>query len=112
MHAITWLLARMWIGLAYAVVVVVASAIIITRTGPVYGVWGWPTMASIALILGALSLAGVGELLRPQNPYKNLDPLYGMLDAGPTGTLESGGWGWMLQVVPPLIAAAMLMVVF
>jgi hypothetical protein len=107
-----WLLQCFGAGIVFSIVVTIASIVVIGLTGPVYDRWEWHEVAAALLFLGTLALAGLVEFLRPQNPYKHLNPLYGLQDVPPTGSLDSGGWGWMLNCVPPLALGLLLVMVF
>jgi hypothetical protein len=103
---------RMRVGIAFTALVVAAAFAITAWTGPIYGLWDWPVVAAAVLILGAMAFAGITEALRPQNPYRNMNPMYGMLDAGPTGQLHSGGTGWIWNALPMMLTAVVLTVLF
>jgi hypothetical protein len=107
-----WLSRRFGAGIAFSAVVLLASIVGIGITGPLYDRWEWHEVAAALLFLGTFALAGLVEFLRPQNPYKHLNPLYGLLDVPPTGSLDSGGWDWMLNCLPPVALGLLLVVLF
>lgn len=96
------------------VIVLVALAISIAFErlwGPIYGRYGWDTIAATLMIAGVFAMVGLVELARPQNPYRHLDPRFSYLDAAPTGSMESGGLGWLRQAIPPLLVALLIVIV-
>ena len=103
---------RLGFGLAYTVAAIMLAVVVTAIWGPIYGVWDWPVVAGILLILGAMAFALVEEAVRPQNPFRHLNPLYGMQDVANTGTLHSGGSGWIWNAAPPVVTAIVLFVVF
>jgi hypothetical protein len=103
---------RLGFGVAFTVIVVLLSIIGTTIWGEIYGIWDWPVVAAIVLILGAMAFALLEEAVRPGNPYRHLNPLYGMQDVAGTGELHSGGSGWIWNAVPPVLTAIVLFVAF
>lgn len=105
---------RFGFGLAFTVIAILLSIVGTSIWGSVYGVWDWPVIAAIVLVLGAMGFALIEEAVRPQNPYRHLNPLYGMQDVAKskTGSLDSGGSGWIWNALPPIVAAVVLIVVF
>lgn len=103
---------RLGFGLAFTGVAIVLAVIVTTIWGSIYGVWDWPVVAAILLILGAMGFALLEETVRPQNPFRHLNPLYGMQDVANTGKLYSGGSGWIWNALPPVVTAVVLFVVF
>lgn len=103
---------RLGFGLAFTAVAILLAVIVTSIWGSIYGVWDWPVIAAILLIAGAMAFALLEEAVRPQNPFRNLDPLYGMQDVANTGQLHSGGTGWMWNALPPVVTAVVLFVAF
>ena len=103
---------RFGFGVAFTAVAILLAVIATAVWGPIYDIWDWPVVAAIVLILGAMSFALLEEAVRPQNPYRNLNPLYGMQDVANTGKLDSGGSGWIWNAIPPVVTAIVLFVAF
>ena len=103
---------RLGFGLAFTAGAILLAVIVTSIWGSIYGVWDWAVVAAILLILGAMAFALLEEAVRPQNPYRNLDPLYGMRDVATTGKLHSGGSGWIWNAIPPVVTAVILFAVF
>jgi hypothetical protein len=103
---------RFGFGLVFTALAIVFALVITSIWGPVYGIWDWSVIAAIVLIAGAMAFALIEESVRPQNPYRNLNPLYGMRDVANTGKLYSGGSGWIWNALPPVVCAIVLVVVF
>ena len=103
---------RFGFGLAFTAVVVLLAVVGTSIWGSIYGEWGWPVVAAILLIVGAMAFALLEEAVRPQNPYRNLNPLYGLQDVANTGKLHSGGSGWIWNAIPPVVTAMVLFVAF
>jgi 4-amino-4-deoxy-L-arabinose transferase-like glycosyltransferase len=100
---------RTWLGLA----IVAASgvgAFAVTRMWDASGTGlGWRTTTLAFLVLGVMAVALIEELGRPQNPYKNIDPRFSYLDAGPTGQLTSASSAWLWHAIPPAVVAALIL---
>ena len=103
---------RAGFGVAFTVIAVLLAVAGTSIWGPIYGVWDWPVVSAILLIAGAMVFALLEEAVRPQNPYRHLNPLYGMQDVANTGKLDSGGSGWMWNALPPVVTAIILVVVY
>jgi hypothetical protein len=103
---------RLGFGVAFSVVAVLLAVTVTSIWGPIYDVWDWPVVAGILLILGAMAFALLEEAVRPQNPFRHLNPLYGLQDVANTGKLHSGGSGWMWNAAPPVVTAVVLVVAF
>ena len=103
---------RFGFGVAFTAAAILLAVIATVVWGPIYDIWDWPVVAAIALILGAMSFALLEEAVRPQNPYCNPNPLYGMQDIANTGKLDSGGSGWIWNAIPPVVTAIVLFVAF
>ncbi len=106
------LVKRFGFGVAFTVVAVLLAFIVTSVWGSIYGIWDWPVVASIILIAGAMAFALLEEAFRPQNPYRHLNPLYGLRDVANTGKLHSGGSGWIWNAIPPVVSAIVLFVGF
>ncbi len=103
---------RFGFGIGFTVIAILLAVLITALWGPIYDVWDWPVVAAIILILGAMAFALLEEAVRPQNPYRHLNPLYGLQDVARTGELHSGGSGWIWNAIPPVVTAVVLFVVF
>ncbi len=103
---------RFGFGLLFTAVAILLAIVGTSLWGSVYGVWDWPVVSAIVLVAGAMGFALVEEAVRPQNPYRNLNPLYGLQDVARTGQLHSGGSGWIWNAIPPVVVAVILIVVF
>lgn len=110
MNSARSLLAAMGVGIAIVAVALAVGIGIEWLWGPIYGRYGWDVIAATLMIAGVFGLVGLVEFARPQNPYRHLDPRFSFLDAAPTGSMESGGLGWLLQAVPPIVVAGVLIV--
>jgi hypothetical protein len=106
------LVSRFGFGLLYTVVVIVLAIVGTAIWGEIYDRWGWRELAAGLLVLGAMAFALLEEAVRPGNPYRHLNPLYGMQDVAGTGKLDSGGSGWMWNALPPVVAAVILVIAF
>ena len=104
-------LRQMRFGLAWAIVAIVAALVIDTRWGPLFGVYGWSTVAAALMIGGFLLFAGFLEFIRPPNPYSRLHHLYDMRDLGPTGVVHSSDLSWLWNAVPLIVAVALLLLI-
>jgi hypothetical protein len=94
----------MWLGLGATVLVLLGAVVFEAR----YGTWDWREMSLALLVILIGFLAGAVAAIRQPNPYSRTHPLYGLLDVSPNRDLDSGGSGWMLQAVPPLVAIIIL----
>ena len=103
---------RLGFGVAFSVVAILLAVLVTSIWGPIYDVWDWPVVAAILQILGAMAFALLEEAVRPQNPYRHLNPLYGLQDVAKTGQLDSGGSGWIWNAAPPVVTAIVLFVAF
>ena len=103
---------RFGFGVAFTVVAVLLAVIGTSLWGSIYGIWDWPEVSAGLLVLGAMAFALLEEAVRPQNPYRNLNPLYGLQDVAKTGQLFSGGSGWIWNALPPVVTAVLLVVLF
>jgi hypothetical protein len=107
-----WLARRFGFGLAFSGVAIGLAVAVTAIWGPIYGVWDWPVVAGILLGLGAMGFALLEEAVRPGNPYRHLNPLYGLQDVHGAGRLDSGGSGWIWNALPPVVVAGVVNVVF
>lgn len=104
-----WLASEMKVGIGLAVGAVVVSVVFVAIWGPLYGTYGWRVIAVGVMVVEVIVLAMLEEFLRPQNPYRNLDPRFSYRDAGPTGKLDSGGSGWIWNSLPLVVLSAILL---
>jgi hypothetical protein len=98
----------MAVGLGIVVVTLPVAALIAPRWGSYIGTHDWRIIAIAFLGAGVTLLAVVAELGRPQNPYRNLDPRFSYLDAGPPGELHSASVGWLQNAVPLALTTVVL----
>ena len=103
---------RFGFGLAFTAVAILLAVGGTSIWGSIYGEWDWPVVSAVLLIAGAMAFALLEEAVRPQNPYRHINPLYGMLDVAKTGKLDSGGSGWIWNAIPPVATAIVLFVAF
>lgn len=95
-----------WLGWVI-VAISVAAAYLVTRLWDASSTGlGARTMTLAFLALCVIALALIEELGRPQNPYKNIDPRFSYLDAGPTGKLASARTAWLWHAIPPAVVAS------
>jgi hypothetical protein len=97
-------------GIAIVVIAVVVGISAHAVWGPIYETYGWRVMAIALMGLGIMALALLEEFVRPQNPYRHLDSRFSYLDAAPTGKMESGGVGWIWNMLPLAIGIFVLAV--
>lgn len=102
------LLASMKVGIAMVLVALAVGIAIDVIWGPLFGRYGWDIIAASIMALAAIGLAMLEELARPQNPYRHLDPRFSYLDAAPTGTMSSGGSGWLWNAAPLVLVAVVI----
>lgn len=103
MNRVQALFKKTWLGLMM-VAVAAAAAYLLTQVWDIADGWyDWRAIVVAALLLQIIALAGIEELGRPQNPYRNLDPRFSYMDAAPTGGLSSASTGWLWHTVPPLV---------
>ena len=100
---------QMRFGIAAAAFIVLGTALYTWIWWPLFGVWSWPELVLGSLFVTVLSMAGIEMIARQPNPYARLYPLYNMRDLPETGKLESGGSGWLVQSVP-LVATALVLI--
>ena len=112
MRVISGVLRGMWFGLLATFVVVLGAIMFEARNGPLYGTWDWREISLALLVIFISLLVGAVAMIRQPNPYSRTNPLYGLLDVPPDRDLDSGGSGWMLQAVPPLVAIVILVASF
>jgi len=109
----TFILKNCWFGIVYVVVAVAASLIYIQLNGPLFGVMNLVETTFLVLLLGIFGLAGLVAFFRQPNPYGRTYALYDLKDLPPKlDELDSGGSGWLWQVAPITIAAAVLLPFF
>jgi hypothetical protein len=102
-------LARMRLGLWFTPLALVAGIVAHVMDAPLLGRYAWRGSAAGILILGVVALALAEEFVRPQNPYRRLDPRFQYLDLPPTGELHSGGAGWIWNAAPAAVVAGLLL---
>ena len=105
------ILRQMRIGIAVTLLILAGATAFVWIWGPLYGVWGWPEIVLGSLILVASIMAGIEMSVRQPNPYSRTYALYNLQDVSPDRNLQSGGTGWMIQAVP-LVVTALLLIVF
>lgn len=108
MTRVRGLLASMKVGGALVIVAFAIGVAVDAVWGPIAGRYGWDVMAAGIMIVAAVAIAMLEELARPQNPYRHLDPRFSYLDAAPTGTMSSGGTGWLWNAAPLVLTAALI----
>ncbi len=106
------LLLQMRFGLAATLIIVTGSALFVWNWGPLFGVSGRPEIVLGGLVVTAAGLAGVEMAARQPNPYARTYALYDLRDVPPARDLESGGSGWIIQSVPLIASAAILVAIF
>lgn len=100
----------MRLGLAGMLIAIVSAIVIVTIWGPLFGVYGWRSVAAGLMIAEFLGFAAFLEFIRPPNPYSRVYPLYDLRDLGPTGQLHSSDLRWLWNIVP-LFASILLLFV-
>jgi hypothetical protein len=102
------LLRRMRVGLAGVLVAIVAAIALTAAWGPLFGVYGWRSVAAGLMLAEFLAFAALLEFIRPPNPYSRVFYLYDLRDLGPTGELRSSDLRWLWNTIP-LIAGVLLL---
>jgi hypothetical protein len=102
------LAASMRSGMGIVIIAVALGIMVNAVWGPIYETYGWRIMAIALMSLGIMTLALLEEFVRPQNPYRHLDPRFSYLDAAPSGQMHSGGSGWIWNMLPPAIGIVVL----
>ncbi len=102
------LLASMKIGIAAVIAALAIGVAIQAIWGPLFGRYKWDIIAAGIMVVAAISIAMLEEFARPQNPYRHLDPRFSYLDAAPTGTMSSGGSGWLWNAAPLILVALLI----
>lgn len=102
-------LRRMRLGAVVGVVTLVACAVAVAIWGPIYGRFGWRVLTVSVLWLEALLLALLIEGLRPQNPYRHLDPRFSFLDRAPLTMQQNADTSDLWQAVPLLALSLLLL---
>lgn len=101
-------LRSMRLGLVGALVAIVSAIVIDALWGPLFGVYGWRSVAGGLMVAEFLAFAALLEFLRPPNPYSRVYALYDLRDLGPTGEVRSSDLRWLWNAVP-LIASILLL---
>jgi hypothetical protein len=110
MNVIRGVMAEVKYGIAFVVVAVAIALVAEAVWGEVYGRYDWRVIAIAIMGFGIILLTGLEEFLRPQNPYKNLDPRFAFQDRGPTGQIHSSTTSLLWNIVPPALACVLLIV--
>lgn len=100
------------VGLALTVLAVGLAVGITAIFGPLFGIWDWPKVSVAFLVLLVIGIGALVEFARPTNPYQQTDPLYDLKDVAVEDELHSGGFGWLWNVLPLVIAAVGIFVLF
>lgn len=98
-----------WFGLVFTVAAVGAAVFYTSVFGDMFGEWGWPRISIAILILGILGVSAVGALDHQPNPYGRTSPLYDLSDVPEHSKLESAGFGWIIQLLPMVLAIGVLL---
>lgn len=104
------LLKRMWVGGVLCIASLIAGTLIARLFGEHLGSSDWRVVTLVVLLVSAITLAAIEELGRPQNPYRNLDPRFSYMDAGPQGQLHSTSGTLLWQLLPPATFALLLLI--
>jgi hypothetical protein len=104
------ILRQTWLGWVITAVSIAVGVFVAGAWGSVIGTDDWRIVSVAALIVGAIGLATIEELGRPQNPYRNLDPRFSYMDAGPRGEIHSASHGWLLHLTPMALSAVVLII--
>jgi len=108
MHIIRRVTGNVWIGFAFVALAIAVALGAEAVWGQVYGRYDWRVIAIAIMGLGIMLLAGLEELLRQQNPYKNLDPRLSYMNRGPTGQIHSSTTNLLWNIVPPMLMCVAL----
>lgn len=102
---------RIGVGVLIAAVTLLACALAVAIWGPVYGRYGWRVVSIAALLMEAILLAVLIEGLRPQNPYRHLDPRFSFLDRAPLTMhmQQNADTSDLWYIVPGLVASVLLL---
>lgn len=98
----------MRVGLIGALVAIIAAIAITTQWGPLFGVYGWRSVAAGLMLAEFLAFAGLLEFIRAPNPYSRVYYLYDLRDLGPTGELHSSDLRWLWNTVPLIVGILLL----
>ena len=103
-----------WFGLAYSVLALVGSAIFTWISGPLFGRMNVAALAFMPLVFGVLAVSMLVAFFRQPNPYGRTYYRYELMDVPETlrGQLDSGGDGWVWQVVPMVVIGVILLPAF
>ncbi|HAX24631.1 MAG TPA: hypothetical protein PLR44_09080 [Thermomicrobiales bacterium] len=108
MTTIRSIVAQMKVGVAATLVALAIGVVSQMVWGPLFGRYGWDIIAAGIMIFAAVGIAMLEEFARPQNPYRHLDPRFSYLDAAPTGSMASGGSGWLWNAAPLVFVAVLI----
>lgn len=97
-------------GLGFVVLAIALALAADAVWGEIYGRYDWRVIAIAIMGLGIMLLAGLEEFLRPQSPYKHLDPRFAFQDRGPTGQVHSSTTILLWNILPPALAIVVLIV--
>lgn len=103
---------RLRIGLLISLITLAATGVAVAIWGPVYGRFGWRVVAIATLWMEALLLGLLIEGLRPQNPYRHLDPRLGFLDRPPTSAPQDADTTDLWYIVPGVCLSLLLLLSF
>lgn len=103
------ILLRMLLGLLIVGVAGALSASIIAFNGPLYGRYGWGSIAIGLLLLGLLGLTIVtGQLVRSPRPHSTMYALYDIGDKGGVDESRSSEANLLWQALPILACILVL----
>jgi hypothetical protein len=102
------ILHRTWIGMVLATASIACGVVVARLWGSSLGTTDWRVVSLAVIVVCAIGLATIEELGRPQNPYRNIDPRFSYMDAGPKGEVHSASTSWILHLAPLALTSLVL----
>ena len=102
------ILRRTWIGLAGVALSLAVALVVTTIWGPLWGEFGWRFVAGALMTAGFFGLILIEEFMRAPNPYSRVHPMFGYMDLGPAGDMQSSDPSLFWAAGPMLVGAVVL----